>query len=69
MNASGARSGDEARLACSSITVHFGGLAAVSNVDLSVPPATIVLVTDGSEDCPLGVNTEVMLPDVSTVTL
>ena len=34
-----------------------------------VPPATIVLVTDGSEDCPLGVNTEVMLPDVSTVTL
>jgi ABC-type branched-subunit amino acid transport system ATPase component len=42
MNASGAPSGNEARLACSGIAVHFGGLAAVSNVDLSVPPATTV---------------------------
>jgi ABC-type branched-subunit amino acid transport system ATPase component len=32
----------EARLACSGITVYFGGLAAVQGVDLAVPPATIV---------------------------
>ncbi len=32
----------EARLACSNITVRFGGLAAVSDVDLAVPPAEIV---------------------------
>jgi ABC-type branched-subunit amino acid transport system ATPase component len=42
MNVSGAPSGNEARLACSGIAVHFGGLAAVSDADLSVPPATIV---------------------------
>jgi branched-chain amino acid transport system ATP-binding protein len=31
-----------ARLACRAVTVRFGGLVAVSNVDLAVPPATIV---------------------------
>jgi branched-chain amino acid transport system ATP-binding protein len=38
----GAPSPGEARLSCSAITVHFGGLAAVNNVDLAVPPASIV---------------------------
>jgi hypothetical protein len=33
-------SGD--RLTCASVTVRFGGLVAVNNVDLTVPPATIV---------------------------
>jgi branched-chain amino acid transport system ATP-binding protein len=32
----------EARLSCSGVTVHFGGLVAVSDVDLTVPPAAIV---------------------------
>lgn len=31
-----------ARLSCVGVTVRFGGLVAVNNVDLSVPPATIV---------------------------
>jgi ABC-type branched-subunit amino acid transport system ATPase component len=31
-----------ARLACTGVTVYFGGLAAVNNVDLAVPPAAIV---------------------------
>jgi branched-chain amino acid transport system ATP-binding protein len=30
------------RLSCSAITVRFGGIVAVSDVDLAVPPATIV---------------------------
>ena len=30
------------RLACQGVTVRFGGLLAVNNVDLSVPPASIV---------------------------
>ena len=33
---------DGARLACSRVTVHYGGLIAVSDVGLAVPPATIV---------------------------
>ncbi|MGF7234249.1 MAG: ATP-binding cassette domain-containing protein [Frankia sp.] len=32
----------QARLSCVGVTVRFGGLVAVNNVDLSVPPATIV---------------------------
>src|SRR5689334_4026083 len=31
-----------ARLACQGVTVRFGGLVAVNNVDLAVPPGTIV---------------------------
>jgi len=31
-----------ARLSCSDVTVHFGGLVAVKDVDLAVPPAAIV---------------------------
>jgi branched-chain amino acid transport system ATP-binding protein len=31
-----------ARLACEGVTVRFGGLVAVNDVDLAVPPATIV---------------------------
>jgi ABC-type branched-subunit amino acid transport system ATPase component len=38
----GAGSEGQARLACVGITVRFGGLAAVSKVDLAVPPAAIV---------------------------
>src|SRR5262245_32632466 len=30
------------RLACQGVTVRFGGLVAVNNVDLAVPPASIV---------------------------
>jgi ABC-type branched-subunit amino acid transport system ATPase component len=33
---------DDARLSCSGVTVQFGGLVAVRDVDLSVPPAAIV---------------------------
>ncbi len=32
----------QARLACVDVTVRFGGLSAVTNVSLAVPPATIV---------------------------
>ncbi|HEY1635519.1 MAG TPA: ATP-binding cassette domain-containing protein [Acidimicrobiales bacterium] len=39
---SGRGSQGQPRLACVGITVRFGGLAAVSNVDLAVPPAAIV---------------------------
>ena len=38
----GPQSPGEARLSCSGITVHFGGLAAVNDVHLAVPAATIV---------------------------
>jgi ABC-type branched-subunit amino acid transport system ATPase component len=38
----GAQSPGESRLGCSGVTVYFGGLAAVNNVDLAVPPASIV---------------------------
>jgi branched-chain amino acid transport system ATP-binding protein len=34
--------GEETRLECRGVTVRFGGLVAVKNADLAVPPATIV---------------------------
>lgn len=42
MTAQSTPSSSQARLACSGITVYFGGLAAVNDVDLAVPPGAIV---------------------------
>jgi branched-chain amino acid transport system ATP-binding protein len=42
VGAPGAGSAGGARLACAGVTVMFGGLVAVKDVDLAVPPAAIV---------------------------
>ncbi|HXX89353.1 MAG TPA: ATP-binding cassette domain-containing protein [Acidimicrobiales bacterium] len=40
--APGASAGDRPRLSCAGVSVQFGGVAALADVDLQVPPASVV---------------------------